>query len=107
MLLATPEAVFSDLYEFSSPDKNSSFQACAPYPVSEKILQEAHSLMCFLVFYIVPLSIISAYYFLIAKTLYKSTFNMPAEEHTHARKQVCYIDPNNVFKSVRNLQSIS
>ncbi|XP_072287817.1 bombesin receptor subtype-3 [Pyxicephalus adspersus] len=88
MLLATPEAVFSDLYEFSSPDKNSSFQACAPYPVSEKILQEAHSLMCFLVFYIVPLSIISAYYFLIAKTLYKSTFNMPAEEHSHARKQI-------------------
>ncbi|KAM4696129.1 bombesin receptor subtype-3 [Rhinophrynus dorsalis] len=88
MLLATPEAVFSDLYEFSSPDRNVSFEACAPYPVSEKILQEAHSLMCFLVFYIVPLSIISAYYILIARTLYKSTFNMPAEEHTHARKQI-------------------
>ncbi|KAG8448289.1 hypothetical protein GDO86_015401 [Hymenochirus boettgeri] len=88
MLLAAPEAVFSDLYEFNSPDKNLSFKACAPYPVSEKIMQETHSLMCFLVFYIVPLSIISAYYILIAKTLYKSTFNMPAEEHTHARKQI-------------------
>ncbi|KAM8952571.1 bombesin receptor subtype-3 [Pelodytes ibericus] len=88
MLLATPEAVFSDLYEFNNPEKNTSFTACAPYPVSEKILQETHSLMCFLVFYIVPLSIISAYYFLIAKTLYRSTCNMPAEEHTHARKQI-------------------
>nr|pir Phe13 bombesin receptor - Bombina orientalis [Bombina orientalis] len=88
MLLAAPEAVFSDLYEFGSSEKNTTFEACAPYPVSEKILQETHSLICFLVFYIVPLSIISAYYFLIAKTLYKSTFNMPAEEHTHARKQI-------------------
>ncbi|XP_053329550.1 bombesin receptor subtype-3 [Spea bombifrons] len=88
MLLAAPEAVFSDLYEFRNPEKNTSFSACAPYPVSEKILQEVHSLMCFLVFYLVPLSIISAYYFLIAKTLYKSTCNMPAEEHTHARKQI-------------------
>ncbi|KAM4663393.1 bombesin receptor subtype-3 [Discoglossus pictus] len=88
MLLAAPEAVFSDLYEFGNPDKNTSFEACAPYPVSEKILQEAHSLMCFLIFYVVPLSIISAYYFLIAKTLYRSTCNMPAEEHTHARKQM-------------------
>ncbi|OCT66077.1 phe13-bombesin receptor isoform X2 [Xenopus laevis] len=88
MLLAAPEAVFSDLYEFTSPDKNMSFKTCAPYPVSEKLLQETHSLMCFLVFYIIPLSIISAYYILIAKTLYRSTFNMPAEEHTHARKQI-------------------
>ncbi|CAH2315158.1 bombesin receptor subtype-3 [Pelobates cultripes] len=88
MLLAAPEAVFSDLYEFGDPEKNTSFKACAPYPVSEKILQETHSLMCFLVFYIVPLSIISAYYFLIARTLYRSTCNMPAEEHTHARKQI-------------------
>ncbi|XP_032629077.1 bombesin receptor subtype-3 [Chelonoidis abingdonii] len=88
MILAIPEAVFSDLYSFSNPEKNVSFEACAPYPVSEKILQEAHSLVCFLVFYIIPLIVISVYYFLIAKTLYKSTFNMPAEEHGHARKQI-------------------
>ncbi|KAM7161295.1 bombesin receptor subtype-3 [Macrochelys suwanniensis] len=88
MILAIPEAVFSDLYSFSNPEKNVSFEACAPYPVSEKILQEAHSLVCFLVFYIIPLAVISVYYFLIAKTLYKSTFNMPAEEHGHARKQI-------------------
>lgn len=90
MILAIPEAVFSDLYSFSNPEKNVTFEACAPYPVSEKILQEAHSLVCFLVFYIVPLAVISVYYFLIARTLYKSTFNMPAEEHGHARKQVSY-----------------
>ncbi|XP_075429738.1 bombesin receptor subtype-3 [Ascaphus truei] len=88
MLLAAPEAVFSDMYKFSSPDTNSSFEACAPYPVSDKILQEIHSVVCFLVLYIIPLVIISAYYFLIAKTLYNSTSNMPAEEHTHARKQI-------------------
>ncbi|NXJ09106.1 BRS4 protein, partial [Odontophorus gujanensis] len=88
MILAIPEAVFSDLYSFSNPEKNVTFEACAPYPVSEKILQEVHSLVCFLVFYIVPLAVISVYYFLIARTLYKSTFNMPAEEHGHARKQI-------------------
>ncbi|XP_054852925.1 bombesin receptor subtype-3 [Eublepharis macularius] len=88
MLLAVPEAVSSDLYAFHVPEKNGSFETCAPYPVSERILQEAHSLVCFLMFYIIPLAIISVYYFLIAKTLYKSTSNMPAEEHSHARKQI-------------------
>ncbi|XP_061454485.1 bombesin receptor subtype-3 [Rhineura floridana] len=88
MLLAVPEAVSSDLYAFHIPEKNASFETCAPYPVSERILQEAHSLVCFLMFYIIPLAIISIYYFLIAKTLYKSTCNMPAEEHSHARKQI-------------------
>ncbi|XP_062998118.1 bombesin receptor subtype-3 [Elgaria multicarinata webbii] len=88
MLLAVPEAVSSDLYAFQLPEKNGSFETCAPYPVSERILQEVHSLVCFLIFYIVPLAIISIYYFLIAKTLYKSTSNMPAEEHGHARKQI-------------------
>ncbi|XP_032997883.1 bombesin receptor subtype-3 [Lacerta agilis] len=88
MLLAVPEAVSSDLYAFHIPDKNGSFETCAPYPVSERIIQEAHSLVCFLMFYIIPLAVISIYYFLIAKALYKSTSNMPAEEHSHARKQI-------------------
>lgn len=47
MVFAIPEAVFSDLYSFSNPEKNVTFEACAPYPVSEKILQEVHSLVCF------------------------------------------------------------
>nr|XP_020827436.1 bombesin receptor subtype-3 isoform X1 [Phascolarctos cinereus] len=88
MVLAIPEAVFSDLYPFYNPEKNESFEACAPYPVSEKNRQEAHSLLCFLIFYIIPLSVISVYYVLIAKALYKSTIEIPAEEQEHARKQI-------------------
>ncbi|KAH0630808.1 hypothetical protein JD844_004052 [Phrynosoma platyrhinos] len=53
MLLAVPEAMSSDLYAFHLPEKNGSFETCAPYPVSERILQEAHSLVCFLIFYII------------------------------------------------------
>ncbi|XP_070808079.1 bombesin receptor subtype-3 [Pituophis catenifer annectens] len=88
MLFAAPEAVSSDLYTFHLPEKNTTLETCAPYPVSERVLQEVHSLVCFLIFYILPLAIISIYYFLIAKTLYKSTSSMPAEEQGHARKQI-------------------
>uniref|UniRef100_A0A8C5S1T1 Bombesin receptor subtype 3 n=1 Tax=Laticauda laticaudata TaxID=8630 RepID=A0A8C5S1T1_LATLA len=88
MLFATPEAISSDLYTFHLLEKNTTLETCAPYPVSERVLQEAHSLVCFLIFYILPLAIISIYYFLIAKTLYKSTSSMPAEEQAHARKQI-------------------
>lgn len=89
MIIALPEAIFSNVYTFQDPDKNVTFKACASYPVSERLLQEIHSLLSFLVFYIIPLSIISVYYSLIARTLYKSTLNIPTEEHSHARKQVC------------------
>lgn len=89
MLIALPEAIFSNVYTFHDPNRNMTFEACASYPVSERLLQEIHSLLCFLVFYIIPLSIISVYYSLIARTLYKSTLNIPTEEQSHARKQVC------------------
>ncbi|XP_066570728.1 phe13-bombesin receptor-like [Amia ocellicauda] len=88
VLIAIPEAVFSDLYSFSVPGFNQTFETCAPYPVSEKVLQETHSLLCFLVFYLVPLGIISVYYCLIARTLLQSACNMPGEEHAHIRKQM-------------------
>ncbi|XP_058010609.1 bombesin receptor subtype-3 [Ahaetulla prasina] len=88
MLFATPEAVSSDLYIFHLPERNTTLKTCAPYPISERVLQEVHSLVCFLIFYILPLAIISIYYFLIARTLYKSTSSMPAEEQGHARKQI-------------------
>nr|XP_004654056.2 bombesin receptor subtype-3 [Jaculus jaculus] len=88
MIFALPEAIFSNVYTFRDPKKNVTFESCTSYPVSEKILQEVHSLLCFLVFYIIPLSIISVYYFLIAKTLYRSTLNIPTEEQSHARKQI-------------------
>lgn len=89
MIIAVPEAIFSNVYTFQDPNKNMTFESCAFYPVSERLLQEIHSLLCFLVFYIIPLSIISVYYSLIARTLYKSTLNIPTEEQRHARKQVC------------------
>lgn len=89
MIIALPEAIFSNVYTFRDPSKNMTFESCASYPDSERLLQEIHSLLCFLVFYIIPLSIISAYYSLIAKTLYKSTLNIPTEEQSHVRKQVC------------------
>ncbi|KAI5938415.1 bombesin receptor subtype-3 [Manis javanica] len=88
MIIALPEAVFSNVYTFQDPNKNMTFEACASYPVSERLLQEIHSLLCFLVFYIIPLCIISVYYSLIARTLYKSTLNIPTEEQSHARKQI-------------------
>lgn len=89
MIIALPEAIFSNVYTFRDPSKNMTFESCAFYPVSERLLQEIHSLLCFLVFYIIPLSIISVYYSLIARTLFKSTLNIPTEEQSHARKQVC------------------
>lgn len=89
MIIALPEAIFSDVHTFLDPDTNTVYEACTSYPVSERLLQKIHALLCFLVFYIIPLSIISVYYFLIAKTLYKSTLNIPTEEQGHARKQVC------------------
>lgn len=88
MIIALPEAIFSNVYTFRDPNRNRTFEACASYPVSERLLQEIHSLLCFLVFYLIPLSIISVYYSLIARTLYKSTLNIPTEEQSHARKQV-------------------
>lgn len=89
MIFALPEAIFSNVYTLRDPNKNVTFESCTPYPVSERLLQEIHSLLYFLVFYIIPLSIISVYYSLIARTLYKSTLNIPTEEQRHARKQVC------------------
>ncbi|XP_006881884.1 PREDICTED: bombesin receptor subtype-3 [Elephantulus edwardii] len=88
MIIALPEAIFSNVYTFQDRNTNATFESCASYPVSERLLQEIHSLLCFLVFYIIPLSIISVYYSLIARTLYKSTLNIPTEEQRHARKQI-------------------
>lgn len=90
MILALPEAIFSDVYPVRDAKRNVTIESCNSYAASERLMREIHSLLCFLVFYIIPLSIISVYYSLIAKTLYKSTLNIPTEEQRHARKQVCY-----------------
>ncbi|KAI1903091.1 hypothetical protein AGOR_G00023640 [Albula goreensis] len=88
MLLATPEAVFSDLYSFTVPGVNQSLVTCAPQPPSERRWQEVHSLVCFMVFYLIPLVVISTYYCLIARTLIWSGPGLPGEEHSHTRKQI-------------------
>lgn len=89
MIIAVPEAIFSNVYTFRDPNKNTTFESCTSYPASKRLVQEIHSLLCFLVFYMIPLSVISVYYSLIARALYKSTLHMPIEEHKHAHRQVC------------------
>ncbi|XP_036379697.1 phe13-bombesin receptor-like [Megalops cyprinoides] len=88
MLLAVPEAIFSDLYSFTVPGTNRSLETCAPQPPSGRRWQEMHSLAYFLVLYLVPLTVISTYYCLIARTLMWSSSSMPGEEHSHVRKQI-------------------
>ncbi|XP_016072027.1 PREDICTED: bombesin receptor subtype-3 [Miniopterus natalensis] len=88
MIIAVPEAIFSNVYTFRDPNKNTTFESCTSYPASKRLVQEIHSLLCFLVFYMIPLSVISVYYSLIARALYKSTLHMPIEEHKHAHRQI-------------------
>lgn len=77
MLLAIPEAVFSDLHPFHVKDTNQTFISCAPYPHSNELHPKIHSMASFLVFYIIPLSIISVYYYFIARNLIQSAYNLP------------------------------
>nr|7W41_A Chain A, Gastrin-releasing peptide receptor,GlgA glycogen synthase [synthetic construct] len=72
MLLAIPEAVFSDLHPFHEESTNQTFISCAPYPHSNELHPKIHSMASFLVFYVIPLSIISVYYYFIAKNLIQS-----------------------------------
>lgn len=88
MLLAIPEAVFSDLHPFHEESTNQTFISCAPYPHSNELHPKIHSMASFLVFYIIPLSIISVYYYFIAKNLIQSAYNLPVEGNTHVKKQV-------------------
>lgn len=88
MLLAIPEAVFSDLHPFHVKDTNQTFISCAPYPHSNELHPKIHSMASFLVFYIIPLSIISVYYYFIARNLIQSAYNLPVEGNIHVKKQV-------------------
>lgn len=86
VLLAIPEAVFSQVVHM--PDKNTTFTACVPYPLSNEMHPKIHSIMIFLVYFLIPLSIISVYYYHIARTLIKSAHNMPGEISEHSKRQV-------------------
>lgn len=88
MLLAIPEAVFSDLHPFHEESTNQTFISCAPYPHSNELHPKIHSMASFLVFYIIPLAIISVYYYFIAKNLIQSAYNLPVEGNIHVKKQV-------------------
>ncbi|XP_042529238.1 neuromedin-B receptor [Dipodomys spectabilis] len=87
VLLAVPEAVFSELARIGSLD-NGSFVACIPYPQTDELHPKIHSVLIFLVYFLIPLAIISIYYYHIAKTLIKSAHNLPGEYNEHTKKQM-------------------
>lgn len=92
MVLAIPEAVFSDMHTFHVPQTNETFKTCAPYPHAGDLHPKIHSMASFLIFYVIPLFIISVYYFFIARSLTQSAINMPVEGNIALRRQVrCYI----------------
>ncbi|MEE6476162.1 hypothetical protein FKM82_010999 [Ascaphus truei] len=87
MLLAVPEAVFSEVAYINGTD-NVSFTACIPYPQNDDLHPKIHSVLIFLVYYLVPLTIISIYYYHIARTLIKSAHNIPGEYSEHSKRQM-------------------
>ncbi|CAK6959270.1 gastrin-releasing peptide receptor-like [Scomber scombrus] len=86
--LAIPEAVFSDLHTFTTSHTNETFVTCAPYPHAGELHPKIHSTASFLIFYIIPLFIISIYYCFIARSLVRSSVAIPAEGHLHMQKQI-------------------
>lgn len=87
VLLAVPEAVFSEVASIDSLG-NGSFTACIPYPQTDELHPKIHSVLIFLVYFVIPLAIISVYYYHIAKTLIKSAHNLPGEYNEHTKKQM-------------------
>jgi len=87
LVLAIPEAVFSDLHTFNVPSTNESFVTCAPYPNAGELHPKIHSMASFLIFYVIPLLVISVYYTFIARSLMRSASNLPVEGNLHARRQ--------------------
>ncbi|XP_007525928.1 neuromedin-B receptor [Erinaceus europaeus] len=87
VLLAIPEAVFSEVARIGSLDNNS-FTACIPYPQTDELHPKIHSVLIFLVYFLIPLAIISIYYYHIAKTLIKSAHNLPGEYNENTKKQM-------------------
>ncbi|ETE67668.1 Gastrin-releasing peptide receptor, partial [Ophiophagus hannah] len=88
MLLAIPEAVFSDLRRFYDKGTNKTFISCTPYPLTNELHPKIQSMASFLIFYIIPLSVISVYYYFIAKNLIRSAYNLPVEGTIQVRKQM-------------------
>ncbi|XP_037700203.1 neuromedin-B receptor [Choloepus didactylus] len=87
VLLSVPEAVFAQVAPVAGLD-NGSFAACIPYPQADELHPKVHSVLLFLVYFLVPLAVISVYYYHIAKTLIKSAHNLPGESNGHTQKQM-------------------
>ncbi|XP_061892799.1 gastrin-releasing peptide receptor [Entelurus aequoreus] len=88
LLLAVPEAIFSDLHTFHLPSANQSLLTCAPFPHAADLHPRIYSCASFLVFYLLPLLVISVYYTLIARSLMSSARNLPVEGNTRGRQQI-------------------
>lgn len=87
ILLAVPEAVFSEVAHINDAD-NVSFTECIRYPPKDDLHPKIHSVMILLVYLLIPLTIISVYYYHIARSLIKSAHNLPGEHSEHSKKQV-------------------
>ncbi|XP_003404034.3 neuromedin-B receptor [Loxodonta africana] len=87
VLLAVPEGVFSEVTRIGNLE-NGSFTACIPYPQTDELHPKIHSVLIFLVYFLIPLIIISVYYYHIAKTLVKSVHDLPGEYNEHTKKQM-------------------
>uniref|UniRef100_A0A3B3ZXG9 Neuromedin-B receptor n=1 Tax=Periophthalmus magnuspinnatus TaxID=409849 RepID=A0A3B3ZXG9_9GOBI len=87
VLLAVPEAIFSQVIHMPN-GTNITFANCVPYPLSNEMHPKIHSVMIFLVYFLIPLAIISVYYYHIARTLIKSAHDMPGELSDHTKRQM-------------------
>lgn len=87
LLLAVPEAIYSDLHTFNVTSTNESFVTCAPYPHAGELHPKIHSMASFLIFYVIPLLVISVYYTFIARSLMRSASDLPVEGNVQARQQ--------------------
>lgn len=72
---------------------NVTFVNCVPYPLTNQVHPKIHSVMIFLVYFLVPLAIISVYYYHIARTLIRSAHDMPGEVSDHTKRQVRWPPP--------------
>ncbi|XP_040920486.1 neuromedin-B receptor [Toxotes jaculatrix] len=88
VLLAVPEAIFSQVVSMQGHNTNITFVNCVPYPLSNQMHPKIHSVMIFLVYFLIPLAIISVYYYHIARTLIKSAHDMPGEVSEHTKRQM-------------------
>ncbi|XP_068186155.1 gastrin-releasing peptide receptor-like [Antennarius striatus] len=86
--LAIPEAIFSDMHTFTTTHTNETFVTCAPYPHAGELHPKIHSTASFLIFYVIPLFIISVYYCFIARSLMRSSADIPAEGHLPLQRQM-------------------